>query len=1461
MLARSGAGLLSNMFDTEVRIRTFYIKPDLRIHADDIQMNDKKNDTMFYIGTLNGKMSFRELNKKPRIKNINIDDLIVNVVRYENDQNSNIAEIFGNNKDDNEKKRTFNHMIHVDELNVNNGHVIVWNQNKTSKRSDGMDYYHIDVDSIYLSLREMLLDGDTITGYIDELFASEKSGFKIDEFKSDSKFVVSSRTLDFKNLIVKSHSTFLDLNLKFLYNKYDNYKKFVDSITIIANIRPSQLTLSDLRYFSPVMGTMTDTLQIQGSITGKVSDFETENFKFSFKDSTNFVGNIKMKGLPKFYDTHISGNIEKMNFTYQDISEFAIPTPDRRIPLPENLSSISNGMIEGEFFGFHNNFNTEFNLHTNIGNLNFNGAINNDLTIVPYPYYHASIHANNLNINKILDLKDEIITSIYLDLEGKGITIEDADLQVDLDVEKFTFNDNLLNNIHIDGDFENQRLMASTNVNSNLLKLDLDAMVDVSEVIPSYDIEMNLKNINLHNLDLTNQEMSLSTKLSAQLKGLDIDKIYGNIYLSNTVLHKNDDNYVMDSLSLSLKENIHNSKDVKLVCDFLDMDIIGIINFKHFENTFKNYVLNYYHVDKWARKGIRFKEQQQDFYVSLNLKETETLSRLLLPELTISNNTNLTATFTSNNYQLYSTIESDRITYNDMVFNNLYMKNKTTNKKTTLSVNLSELIFKENKDKNLITLGIDNVKLDFDAHNDSLLIDLSWNDDTEEDKNKGELSALFIPNGADSGKLYLSSSDMIINDTAWNISQGCYLDIKGSKLSFNNMNLYSNNQSVIVNGYFPAMSKDTLSVNFNNLDISDFDILTSGIGINIDGFINGGLQVAGIKEKISILSNLSISDIGINNHAVGNATIDAGWNSADTSMFVDTKIVRENTNDTLMTLEGNYYTMRKNNNLDFNLYLDDMDISVVNVFTKGILSRVDGKASGKFSIDGSFKKPVFIGEAQINNGTCNIDYLNTYYRVNPDGYDGSFKPHIRSYENRINLEDIVLVDTANNYAVANGYITHDYFKDFDFNIDANLNNFIAMNMPKKDNASFYGAAVASGDLKINGPLDDIKMDINALTMPGTVIDIELTNTYSLNDKFIIFVNNDIVQDTIKLLLPETQKDKKFTFNLNADITPDASLNIVLPSNMGNINATGSGNIRLGYDAMNKLSLYGDYVIDNGSFIFDFQNLVRREFDIKEGGTISWTGKANDADINVVGSYRTKSSISSLGLEIDSTSLVNNINVDCILKLQEKLNNPSITFGLSLPNATDDVANTVFSVIDTTNQAVMSQQIISLLVLGSFSYSNTSLYSIGATNYYNILTSSISNWLSQISKDFDIGVRYTPEGNLTAEEYEVALSYQPFGDRLTIEGNFGMYTESQNKPNGASNLVGDVDVTFKATNNLSFKAYNHSNLNSNYYTYSYEAYSPYTQGIAVSYSKSFDSIKDLFTRNKKNKKSNKRNKHE
>lgn len=1452
MLARTVAGVLSDKYEAEVKIKTFYIKPNFRIYAEEVQFNDKKHNPMFYVGKVNARLSVRDISKEYRLRKLDIEDLLVNIVKYEDDYQTNVAEMFATAEKKEKNKEGFK-IIYLDELSLKDGHVVVWNQNKDKPEKTSMDYAHLDIDSVNLFVRSLSFDGHAVKGYINKLECMDKCGFDIDKFSSNSLFTVSSQGFDFKNLNVETHATSLNLDLQFLYKDYRSFRSFVDSVMIIANIRPSQLTLSDLRYFSPTMGKMTDTLQISGLITGFVRDFTANNFKFSFKDSTSFEGRVKMKGLPNFHETHIVGDVEKMNFTYQDISEFAIPSPTGKIPLPERLSSLKNAMLSGEFYGFHNNFNTTFNLHTNLGNIYLNGALNNDLNIVPLPYYFLKIHANNLNAKELIGVDQEFTVTMSSDLHGEGLTKQDANLEVVLNVDKLKLMGNVYNDFSITGDFENQRLIASTDVKSKLIKLDLDGLLDVSSNIPSFDVKMNIEDADLYKLNILNydKKSKLSTDIRANLRGVDVDGMYGTISLDNTLYRDSRGEYRMDSLDVVLTENYFDSKDVSVKSDFFDIDLRGIVNFTTIANSFKNYVMNHFHVDKWSDKGVKLKDNTQDFYVNMMFKNTETLSRLLMPQLRISDNTNLTATYTSNKYQLYTTIESDMITYNNLIFDNIYLKNKTDVNKTTADIRIEEFVIKEETESNPVRLSMENMALLVDAHNDSLLFNVKWNDEDEE-RNKGVIDASYVVN-KDAGRLCISASDVVVNDSVWSLSPTCYLDFKKNKIFINEFDVYSGNQSMSVSGYFPKTSLDTLYLNFNKLDISNFDLLTVNKGIDVDGVIDGNVKLSGLQEKFTLFSNLDITDIGLNSHIIGNAFVDANWSAPDTSIFVNAEIVRSNSDDRIMSFVGKYYTSR-NDNLDFDINLKEIDISVVNAFTKGVLSRVSGNLNGNLELIGSLKNPIIVGDAELNDAACHIDYLNTYYAVNKSGYEENTPNRfIKFTENRIDLNDIVLIDTLDNIAVARGVITHDYLKNFTFDVDATLDNFMGMNMLGDDKSSFYGTVIASGDLNINGPLDDIVMNINAYTMPGTKIDIRLTSASSINDNFIIFVGENVDNDTVISVVEDKKKDKKFTLNLNADVTNVANVNIHLPSNMGNITANGSGNIRLGL-LSNQLSLYGDYVIDGGAFNFNLQNLVRRNFDIKKGGTITWTGRADDADINVIGSYRTKSSISSLGLELDSTSVVNNVNVDCILHLNEKLTNPTITFGLSLPNATDDIKNTVFSVIDTTNQAVMSQQIISLLVLGSFSYSNTGLYSIGVSNYYNVLTSSLSSWLSQISKDFDIGVRYTPEDNLTAEELEVALSTQLFDDRLTIEGNLGMYSASRNDvATGANNIVGDVDISLKLTNRLSLKAYNHSNLSSNYYSYSYEAYSDYTQGIGISYSQSFDNIKEIFARKNRNKK--------
>lgn len=478
MLARTAAAVFSNKLNAEVKIKTFYIKPDLRIHAEEVQINDTKQNPMIYLGKLDAKLSLRDMANEMRVRSINIDDILVNLVKYQDEYKVNISELFSSDRE--RKKKDAPNMIYLDELNLTRGHFVFWNQNKDNPEKVGMDYAHLDIDSIYLSASKLSFNGDTIVGFIHDLRAEDKSGFVLSEFNSPSKFLVSSKGFDFKHLKIQTHATSLDLDLQFLYNKYSDYRKFVDSIYIIANIYPSQLTLSDLRYFSAVMGKMTDTLQIGGLINGYVRDFVAKDFSFSFKDSTDFHGTIKMRGLPKFSDTHIVGDVQKLTFTYQDISEFTIPSPTGKIPLPEILASVKSAVFSGNYNGFPNNFNTKFNLHTNIGNIYFEGALNNNINIVQKPKYFYTMHANNVNVKEMLGMKDDLMLTFSSEMSGEGLNKKDADMQMSFDVERMKLYGNEFDNVKLSCDVENQRIIANANVDSELLKLNLNGLLDIS---------------------------------------------------------------------------------------------------------------------------------------------------------------------------------------------------------------------------------------------------------------------------------------------------------------------------------------------------------------------------------------------------------------------------------------------------------------------------------------------------------------------------------------------------------------------------------------------------------------------------------------------------------------------------------------------------------------------------------------------------------------------------------------------------------------------------------------------------------------------------------------------------------------------------------------------------------------------------------------------------------------------
>jgi hypothetical protein len=340
------------------------------------------------------------------------------------------------------------------------------------------------------------------------------------------------------------------------------------------------------------------------------------------------------------------------------------------------------------------------------------------------------------------------------------------------------------------------------------------------------------------------------------------------------------------------------------------------------------------------------------------------------------------------------------------------------------------------------------------------------------------------------------------------------------------------------------------------------------------------------------------------------------------------------------------------------------------------------------------------------------------------------------------------------------------------------------------------------------------------------------------------------------MFTKQEEASKIELNFDLEVTPEAKVQLIMDATAGGlIRGTGSGKLNISLNSNGDVKMAGDYVINDGEYLFTLGNILNKRFIVEQGGTISWNGDIDDADLDIKAIYRTKASLSEIYSQDGMfPELQERLPVECLLNLTGKLLNPVIKFDIQLPTADDRTREYLRMAID--NEEKLSKQFLYLLVMNSF-YSDPALYSASSTsgtqNAYTqteeasvlgvnttteMLSNQLSNWLSQISNDFDIGFNYRPGNEITPQEVEVALSTQLLNDRVTLNGNVDVGgTQAREKTSGIS---GEFTIEFKLTDMLRFKVFNRSNNN-----LFYEVQHPYTQGVGIFYRRDFDTLKDFF----------------
>ena len=1444
---RIAGGYISSKTGAEVRIGRLYISPNFTIQIDHFMVKDLQKNNLLNVEELRVRPVMEDIvHGKIHVSTVELTEAQANLITYEGEEHMNfqfLIDAFATEKKEDKTKSDI--AVYVDRVLLNNLDFQFWNQNKDHPEKTEqhlMDFTHLALDSINLNLEDLAIINDTITAKINHLGANEASGFKLINLASNVK--VSPKGILLDGLKLKTVNSDLDLDLHMLFDGYQAMSSFVDSVNLNANIHPSNLMVSDLGPFSATLYEMPDLLHLEGQMRGPVRNFRIDGLQLSLGKRTHFSGDIALQPL-NLKDRVQVLNIKRLDYDIDDLEHFYLPIPSKTIPMPAALASLGHGNIKGQFNGSMSKFNTVLNVTSEIGNVSVN--LDRRQNEIHEDVFEGDIKADRLNAGLIAGATNVVGT---LDVTAHVIALQtksgDLDLTVDGEVLDAELLGTTIDRIDLDGRMLQKCFNGKIKVDDNDLGLDFNGQFDFSDPKAlGGNFKADISHADLYHLHLLKNDKAAALKASitADVKNVNnFNEAEGNLTIRNVTFTNSSGDYTMEQLKASIVNDNLFQKRIDANCDFFDFEMAGKMDFTTIATAFKQYVYNYVTVPQWTEELEAFEESgkssDQDFIVELNLKNPKPLTKLLMPSLSIAKNTTLSGTFTTKSKSLNLTLRSNYVNINNIKIKNIECKSVSSPRRSVTRLSLSQIVLRDSTETNQNQLSLDQFQTAITLHNDSVKATISWDDFEAVDHNKARINAAFVPT-ITGGRVNIASANIILNDSVWTFSPDNYVEIDDGKIYISDVALISQYQSLAVDGYVPTSPGDTLSVALNQFNVSTFDFLTTSMGIDPDGFITGSASISNLSENPTIFANLDIKGLGINGQACGDAVVFSQWNNEESA--IDLRLGLVDQEKEVINLSGSYYTQREDN-LDFKLVSNGLNLGILSPFLKNAVKRLQGSCSGKVDVKGPISQPSINGSLSIANGGCKVVFLNTYY---------TFSPTITITDSLIDLNRFSLTDTLGHSATVSGSIMHHHLKDFLLNIRLYPDNFLALATTAENNSKFYGTAIANGVVKVEGPLDNLLLDIKAMTRKGTSVTIPLGGSSAVKKhEFITFVDHSTPPSEEEEEIEKTENTQKksgtnLNIQLDLNVNNDAQVKIALPGNLGSMEAKGAGNIKVGLPSNSSLSLIGDYVINSGSLALNVQDLLKRNFSLEPGSTISWTGDPVNGIINATGVYQTKAALSSLGL-IDSTSMNSgNVRVDCMVHLKNKLLNPDITFGLRLPKASEDLQQAVFNIIDTTNQSEVLVQAVYLMLFNTFNYGGAAT----TTGYANIISNQLNDIISQLTNDIDINVNYKPGDEMSSEEMTVAMRKQLFDERLTIETNFGVVIPNSTYASNSTNIVGDFNIDYKITKDgrLSGQVFNRSNYNTTYYQYTYYKMAPYTQGIGLSYSKSFDTFRDLFRR--------------
>lgn len=725
--------------------------------------------------------------------------------------------------------------------------------------------------------------------------------------------------------------------------------------------------------------------------------------------------------------------------------------------------------------------------------------------------------------------------------------------------------------------------------------------------------------------------------------------------------------------------------------------------------------------------------------------------------------------------------------------------------------------------------------------------------------------------GTMNGLVTVKPSHVTFNDTVWTIDPAT-VNITASphtipkdgevkearnklRIAVNNLHGYHDDQYVTIDGTLSHDPDDLLCLDLGDMSLDYiFDTLAIN-NVDFGGRATGKFYAADVFSGAPNLytPGLHVEHISYNDADMGNADITAQWRHNDKAVALHADIRQPN--DETSVIDGAIYIGGDSLSLDFDAH--KANVAFMKPFMKAFARDVQGRVSGKATLYGTFKDINLKGDIHADTLNFLLDFTNVRYSCRNE--DVHIEPGL------IAIDDITILDREGHTAKLGGWLRHENFHGPTFNFGVTeAQNLLCYDTTEATNHVWWGTVYGNGSAFVTGGPGTVDIKVNMTSRPGSKFTFVMSGSKEATEyKFITFRSKnheqlalqaqqaaDTVPESVKrhLALAGPQSSgppTAFTIDLQGDITPDAQLILVMdPIGGDQIKAVGSGNMRLTYNNNDEMRIYGTYTLQRGNYNFTLQDIIVKDFIIRDGSSITFQGDPYGATIDLNAVYSTNANLRDLDQSFASDREIQrtNVPVHAVLKAQGQMSQPEIDFDLEFPTLSTDAVTKVKAIIGT--DVMMNQQIIYLLALNRFytpDYTNTESSGNELTNVASsTISSQLSSMLGKISDNWTIAPNFrSARGDFSDVEVELALSSQLLNNRLLLNGNFGYRDNTYNTQ--TSNFIGDFDIEYllNARGTFRLKAYNHFN-DQNYYVRNALT----TQGVGVVWKNDFNNFWDL-----------------